>query len=273
MRWLASIDRALVVLLLVASGRSSAVEIDLDASAGRGFVYATTDVEGQVTPWGLHVGTGYSLVGAGNVLRAGWRALLAYRGERFEAELRSDWAPVEARRGWRSLAPRWSVDLEKDDWEVSMAVVGTLREVDVGLAKERIAAVGQLQVGAELEATYDDRLYLAARASGSFYSVDLHAARYRRADLGLLVTAAGKPEVWLVAGSLGGALTKRLRLTAECGALEYAATHKKAVVPKLEARVGPFAGVTVIAGAELAVVLTEPRQLLPTGSLTMVIER
>ncbi len=264
---------SLIYVALLVSSTSGAVEIAVDGSAGSGFVYATTDVEGAVAPWGLHLGTGYSLIGGPGELRAGWRGLLAYRGERVGAELQSDWAPAQAGRGWLSLSPRLTLDLEADDWNVSLAAVGMVRSVDIGLPGRRVAAVGQLQLGAELQTVYDDRIYLGVQLGGSFYSVDLHAARYRHADLGLLVTAAGRPESWMVAASVGVAVTDWLRLTGGAGAVSYAAMQKNAAVPKLEARVGPFAGVSVVAAGELAVVLTVPRTLLPIGALTIEIER
>lgn len=247
--------RALVVFVLAFVAHRSiarAVEVHGEVSAGREFVYATSDVAAEVLDGQLALGGGLTLVSDYAVERYGAQALVEYRGDRVTAGLAATFGPRQAGRGWASLDPHAELERTVGRWHLDADGGVLLRRVD-GSAHRHIVSIDQLQLHAAAEITLDDRWRLSVLALYSFYGPDPSSPSLRDLDLGLAVTLAGRPERW----AAGGALARRAHAGVWCelgaAGVVYADGHGAAIVPRAELRLGPWRGVSVAAALDLVV--------------------
>jgi len=244
---------SLIVLIWIVATRAFGVELDGELSAGRDFVYLTSDVKQAILDERLTLGAGYTMVagGAPPSARVGARASAALDVEPFAAEAAVGWAPPQGRRGWLTGEARAGGRLKRARISVEGEATVAGRRAEA-VTRGSPIAVRQFQLGGEATATLDERLHLQAAAQLSFYDPSPALRSLGAADLGPLVTVAGRPERWAVALRGGWRPTPPLRLETGVGGLAYADGRGGAWLPRLAIRAGPFAGATVEASGEIA---------------------
>jgi hypothetical protein len=247
--------RALAVFVIAFVAHRSiarAVEVHGEVTAGREFVYATSDVEAELVDGQLALGGGLTLVSDYAIERYGAQALIEYRGDRVSAGVAADFGPRQAGRGWASLDPHAELERAVGRWHFHADGGVLLRRVDAS-ARRHIVSIDQLQLHAAADVTLDDRWRLSVLALYSFYGPDPAAPSLRDLDLGLAVTLAGRPERWAAGGAL--AIRAHSGVWCELGAagVVYADGHGAAIVPRAVLRLGPWRGVSVAAALELVV--------------------
>jgi hypothetical protein len=239
----------LPLLLLAARTARGAVEISSDLSANDEFVYLTTDAAGELADGAVALGAGFALISDGRLTRVGARGLAEWRGERLRAGLQLGWAPKQAGLGWMTAGPHAGVRGTRGRVALDGELRLNLRRMDAG-ARPRPLTIDQIQLEAEGTLTVDERWEVGATALGSFYDPALDVRGLRRADLGLLVTTAGRPERWAVALRAARQL-RRVRLQLGLGGVAFAGEPGGALTPRAAIRAGPFGGVSCEASAEL----------------------
>jgi hypothetical protein len=261
-------------LVLVLAARSRAFELTSELTVGPNFLYRTTDVEGELCDGRLGLGGGYTMVSDFHDVRFGGQALIAVHGSWISGTLAGSWGPSQAGRGWATVAPQGELHFELGRVVLDGALEVTLRRADAAL-RHKIVAVDQLQLRAQIAVTLDERWHLEVAALRSFYDPDLALPSLRRADAGLSVTLAGRPERWAV--DLRGGRSFNKKLGAELGLawVMYADDRGHALVPRLALRGGPWRGVSVELSGDVAIgveraVHDPPRAM---GGLKLAYER
>ncbi len=268
-----TISIALAFVLVLAT-RSRAFELASELTVGPNFLYRTTDVSGELCDGRLELGGGYTMVSDFHDVRFGGQALIAAHGSWISGTLAGSWGPSQAGRGWATVAPEGELHFELGRVTLDGALEVTLRRADAALFR-KIVPIDQLQLRAQVALAIDERWRVELVGLRSFYDPDLALPALRRADAGLSVTTAGRPERWAV--DLRGGRTFKHRLGAEFGLawVMYADDRGHALVPRLALRGGPWRGVSVELSGELALGVERaardpPR---PMGGLKLAYER
>jgi hypothetical protein len=243
--------RSLVLCaLLLAAPMVRAFEVESDLTIGRGFLYRTTDVDGEVLDGRLALGGGYTMVSDFRDVRFGAQARVAIHGERVSAQLAASWGPKQKQRGWSTLAPSIAMHIERGRAVLDGELELVWRRADAAL-RRAIESIDQIQLRAELRLAIDERWRVGLLALVSFYDPDLGHGRLRYADAGLAVTLAGRPERWALSAKLGRSLGRWFALESGLAGVVYADGRGAAVVPRAAIRGGPWRGFSVETSVDL----------------------
>jgi hypothetical protein len=128
----------------------------------------------------------------------------------------------------------------------------TLRRADAATHR-KIVAIDQLQLRAAIAILVDERWRAELIGLRSFYDPDLADRGLKRADAGLMVTVAGRPERWAIAARIGRSLPKQLGVEGGLGWVIYADGRGSALTPRAAIRAGPWRGFSVEVSGEVVV--------------------
>jgi hypothetical protein len=264
------------VLLLFVASKAIAFETQTELSAGRDFLYLSSEARTDLLDGHAALAGGVEVVSDWRAARAGLSASAEAVGERWAAGVSGGWAPRQAGRGWIWVEPRGSGRLERDRWSAEGELGLKLRRADVGTGRRltaRVESIDQIQLRAEGHLTARD-WRVEVRALYSFYDPDL-ARLGPSIDAGLLISVAGHPERWAAGLAGGRAIGARFRASVGLGAVAYADQPGLALLPSVQLIAGPFAGLRVRGSCELAVPATGPVRdaLRPVGGLALEYER
>jgi hypothetical protein len=266
---------AMMVAWMAASESiARAIEIRSELTMGREFAFLTNDLEAEVLDGQLALGGGITMVSDYTIERYGVQALVEYRGAHVSAGVAATFGPRQEQRGWTSLDPHLEIPIERGRWRLLLDGGVLLRRIDAQARRTRVA-LGQLQLHADFEATFDERWRLGAFVLYSFYDPDPAAPALRGLDLGLAVTLAGRPERWAVGGRVGRRIIRWLWLELGAAGVEYADGRGTAIVPRTVLRAGAWRGVSIAASAELVVGVrgVDDERLREIGGLALEYER
>src|SRR5581483_10116518 len=177
--------------------RVRAFEVTSDLSIGPGFLYRTTDVEGELCGGRLALGGGYTMVSDFHDVRFGGQAMIAARGSWLSGTLAGSWGPSQQGRGWATLAPSGALHFEHGRVTLDGEFEITLRRADAK-TRRSIVSIDQLQLRAQVAILVDARWRAELTGLRSFYDPDLADRGLTRADAGLMVSVAGRPERWAI---------------------------------------------------------------------------
>lgn len=261
-------------LVLALAARSRAFELTSDLTVGPSFLYRTTDVAGELCDGRLGLGGGYTIVSDFHDVRFGGQAQVAVHGSWISGTLAGSWGPSQAGRGWATLAPEGELHFELGRVTLDGALEVTLRRADAAV-RRKMVPIDQLQLRAQVALAIDERWRFELTGLRSFYDPDLAQPSLKRAEAGLSVSLAGRPERWAV--ELRGGRSFKHRLGAELGLawVMYADDRGHALVPRLALRGGAWRGVSVELSGELVVGIERAARdpLRPMGGLKLAYER
>jgi hypothetical protein len=265
------LTRITLVLILFVARSALAIEVASDLSVSRDFVYLTTDVAHGFVDESATLGVGFGMIGDYRTTRFGARVLAEHRAELWTAGVAAAWAPPQEHRGWITLSPHASAHRAWTRVALEAGATLNLRRVDVGLARGPVS-IDQIQIEGELGATLDETWSLSVRGLISSYDEDLRRRTFRRGDLGLLITTAGRPEQWALAGRLARR-SPHWRIEGGVGGVVFADDTGSAVLPRAALGIGPWGGFSVETSIEMVVGIGRRAELAMIGGLSLGFER